>query len=144
MSNITSPVLQTSRRAADPVYPVWDLEGVKHMMTQPNINDKVRHCGWYQKDPASLMAQALSMKARAEALVAAAQRSQAAPGAPESAAQPAAAGDDGAMPRLTALRKELSDAGGIPDPTWGVAKLEQAIAAKKAGVPMPKDADDDE
>lgn len=141
MSNITSPVLQTSKRPADPTYPVWDLDGNRHMMTQQNINDKVRHCGWYQKDPASLMTQALAMKARAESLIAAAGKVQA-----DGQTQPAAAAasvEDGAMPRLTTLRKELSDAGGIPDPTWGVAKLEQAIAAKKAGVAMPKDEDDE-
>lgn len=142
MATIQSPVLQNTKRAAEPMFPVWDLAGVKHLMTQPNINDKVRHCGWYQKDPSYLVAQAQAMQARAAGILAAADQARQAPATPtpEAAAQPV---DDGSLPRLTGLRKELSDAGGIPDPTWGVARLQQAIDAKKAGVPLPADPEDE-
>lgn len=140
MSNITSPVLQNSKRPAEPTYPVWDLEGNKHQMTRQNINDKVRHCGWYQRDPSYMVEQARIMQERAAGMLAAAAKTAGAP--VETAVQPTAAQE--AVPQLTLLRKALSDAGGIPDPTWGVARLEAAIAAKKAGVPLPKDPDDDE
>lgn len=141
MSAITSPPIQNnSRRAAAPTFPVWSPSGEMQMHTRENINDLVRHLGWFQKDPIYLVEQANRMKAHAESVLAAA--GKVAPGtgtAPQATAQQ----NEAATPRLTVLRKELSDAGGIPDPTWGVAKLEQALVAAKAGVPLPKDAEDE-
>lgn len=140
-TNIPVPQIQNNARAPEEKFPVWSPEGEKHMHTRQNINDLVRHLGWYQRDPIYLVEQARKMQAHAENILAAAAR--AASGAAAPAALGAAAPVDHITPRLTMLRKELSDAGGIPDPTWGAVKLEQAIAAKKAGVPMPKDPEDE-
>jgi hypothetical protein len=46
------------------------------------------------------------------------------------------------LPRLDALRKQLTDLGGIPDPGWGLKRLQQVVDATKAGLPVPVDPDD--
>lgn len=160
------PVMNSARPVAAQ-YPVFHPDGHMEMHPREVINDLVRHGTWCDtgekgpdgkpvmvKLPWSLAdPSATNARALARAQVAAAAASRAANGPPPGviASQlnpldPAKGNETalGVLPVLDALRKQLADDFGIAaDPTWGKAKLQAVIDAKKAGLPVPADSDDE-
>lgn len=156
------PMLNAGRPQST-TYPVWSPQGEMFMRTREQINDLVRHgtlvptgnthadgkpelvkLPWTLSDPTLANAKVLQ---RAQVLAAAAATRAAQPGVAASHINPLAPPRDGeeplqVLPRLDALRKQLSDLGVAPDPTWGVVRMESIVAAKKAGLPVPADPED--
>lgn len=154
------PVMNSARPQAVK-YPVWHPDGSMEMHPREVINDLVRHGTWCdtgEKNPDGSAVKvklpwtlndpsAANLRERQRAQVAAAAARR--PGVTASHLNPLAPAREGeealdVMPQLDALRKQLSDLGVAPDPSWGKARLQAAIDAKKAGLPLPKDPDDDE
>jgi hypothetical protein len=144
-------------RVAVPKFPVWSPDGHMEMHTREVINDLVRHGTWCDtgekdEDGKAIRVQltwtltdpALSAfkRAQRDAVLRNGQAKAESGVSPQSQADQAPA-DSTTMPKLTALRKEFEHLGGAPDPTWGISRLTAAIAAKKAGQPLPTDSDAD-
>jgi hypothetical protein len=134
-----------AKRPEPPKFPVWAPDGHMEMHPREVINDLVRHgtivedpntgarvrMPWTTRDPKNGSGPSPAELRRISASTA-------------SDAPPSRVNDRVPTPRLDALRKELSELGVAPDPTWGIRQLEQAIAAKKAGQAVPKNDDEDE
>lgn len=157
------PVVAAERPKATK-YAVWSPTGEMFMHTREVINDLVRHgtfvptgavgadgkpemvkLPWTLTDPTMANAK---IAQRAQVLQAALAAKPAQPGVAASHINPLAPARDGeealaVLPRLDALRKQVSDLGVAPDPTWGVARMEAIVNAKKAGLPLPSDPEDE-